>query len=498
MLSTLFDCYLMIRKKKLVYELIIEDTFERIINKIMVYINYIHKYKKLFINKFSLFFIIILLIKYISKNNQNYNLLNNENFIQIEKDLNLTFYKPIRKKINLGIYAYGIKNGGRARCTALLLNYLDKIKVFNLYLFTRKLKEENEYIVPEKIKRILVNDNLINEIKKNRIDILIYQLSFQDEIKMLNNLNFIKVIFYQHLGIFDWIYGNYSIFKSIYKEYINSKYIINIIPYENDYIFKKWGISSILMNNFMTYDFKRIIPSNLSSDKILMIGRGDAKKKRFRIGIQAMEYINKELPKIQLIIVSDLIGTYKLQALINNLNLEENIKFLGYSSSPEIFFKNTSLNLFPSISEAFPLVLSETKIYGIPNILLGLDYTSISKGGTVIINDETPETFAKEAIKILKSDKYKYELGDKARISMKQFNNDILLIKWIKLIISIYNGDKHYEELRRQSKGLSELENRNIIENQIRLLKIRLPIFKNITIRDFENFSFMEKFTIIN
>ncbi len=456
----------------------------------MVYINYIH------INKFSLFLIITLLIKYISKNNQKYNLLNNENFIQIEKDLNLTFYKPIRKKINLGIYAYSIKNGGRARCTALLLKYLDNIKVFNLYLFTRKLKEENEYIVPEKIKRILIKDNLINKIKKNRIDILIYQLSFQDEIKMLNNLNFIKVIFYQHLGIFDWIYGNYSIFKSIYKEYINSKYIINIIPYENDYIFKKWGIRSILMNNFITYDFKKIIPSNLSSDKILMIGRGDAKKKRFRIGIQAMEYINKELPKIQLIIVSDLIGTYKLQALINNLSLEENIKFLGYSSSPEIFFKNTSLNLFPSISEAFPLVLCETKIYGIPNILLGLDYTSISKGGTIIINDETPETFAKEAIKILKSDKYKYELGYKARISMKQFNNDILLIKWIKLIISIYKGDKHYEELRRQSKGLSEEENLNIIENQIRLLKIRLPIFKNITIRDFENFSFMEKYKL--
>ena len=133
---------------------------------------------------------------------------------------------------------------------------------------------------------------MINEIKKNKIDILIYQLSFSDEIRILNNLNNVKILFYQHLGIFDWIYGNYSIFKSLYEEYINSKYVVNIIPFENDYLFKKWGINSILMNNFITYNFSKIIPSDLTYNRILMIGRGDAKKKRFIMGILAFEYYN--------------------------------------------------------------------------------------------------------------------------------------------------------------------------------------------------------------
>ena len=31
--------------------------------------------------------------------------------------------------------------------------------------------------------------------------------------------------------------------------------------------------------------------------------------------------------------------------------------------------------------------MCETKIYGIPNILLGLDYTSISEGGTIIMRN---------------------------------------------------------------------------------------------------------------
>jgi hypothetical protein len=238
---------------------------------------------------------------------------------------------------------------------------------------------------------------LINEIKKNKIDILIYQLSFSNEIRILNNVNKVKILFYQHSGIFDWIYGNYSIFKSLYGEYINSKYVVNIIPFENDYLFKKWGINSLLMNNFITYNFSKIIPSDLSSNRILMIGRGDAKKKRFIMGILAFDYLVQEIPKCELILISDLKGTFKIQYLMNNINLEKNIKFMGYSSTPEIFFKNVSLNMFPSISEAFPLVICETKIYGIPNVLLGLDYTTISEGGTIIIYDETPESLAKSS-----------------------------------------------------------------------------------------------------
>ena len=71
---------------------------------------------------------------------------------------------------------------------------------------------------------------------------------------------------------------------------------------------------------------------------------------------------------------------------MNNINLEKNITLLMVSFDT-LFFKNVSLNLFPSISEAFPLVICETKIYGIFNFLFGLDYTTISEGGTIIIYD---------------------------------------------------------------------------------------------------------------
>jgi len=416
----------------------------------------------------------------------------NSNYLTIKNNLNLTIINQINKAIKVAVYAFGIKNGGRARVTSLLINYFKAIKIFKLYLFTRVEKQENEYLIPEFIPRIVIKNNIIKIIKKLKIDILIYQLCFDDEIKLLNNYKNINVIFYQHLSIFDWIYGNYTRFKNLYRNYRNSKYVVSIVPFENDYIFKKWGINSILMNNFITYDYKKIISSNLSSKTIVMIGRADAKKKRFHIGINAMEYIINEIPECKMLIIAELKGMSNLMTLIDNLNLNNNIIVNGYTSMPEIYFKNSSLNIFPSISEAFPMVICETKIFGIPNIMIGIDYITVSEKGIEIIYDDIPELLAIKSLNLLKNYEYRKNLGTEGRKNMKRFNNDLLLKKWLKLILSIYNGEIYFEIMKRNEKQMTKNNSLYILKNQINLLKIRMPEFKNISISDFENFTFME------
>ena len=243
---------------------------------------------------------------------------------------------------------------------------------------------------------------------------------------------------------------------------------------------------------FKFLNIKYVSPSDLSTKTILLIGRGKDTKKRFHIGIEAMEYINNEIPGSELIIISNLTGIEHLTKLVNNLGLGNSIKFNGYSSSPDLFFKNVSLNIFPSISEAFPMVLSEAKIYGIPCILLGLDYIYIAKNGTIIIYDDLPESLAKESINIIINKEFRKKLGKEARNSMKQFNNEILLIKWIKLILSIYNDEFFYIKLREENHLMTQNDDINILNNQLNLLKMRNEIFKNITQKEFENFKYME------
>ena len=70
------------------------------------------------------------------------------------------------------------------------------------------------------------------------------------------------------------------------------------------------------------------------------------------------------------------------------------------------------------------------------------------------------------------------------------------LKKWTKLILSINNGHYYYNSLREIDIELSHNNLLNIIKNQIYLLKKRIPIFKNISNNEFENFSFMENVII--
>ena len=168
------------------------------------------------------------------------------------------------------------------------------------------------------------------------------------------------------------------------------------------------------------------------------------------------------------------------------------IHFPGYKCSPDIYFRNASLTIFPSISEAFPMVLCETKIYGIPNILLGLDYISVSKEGTYIIYDDSPESLSKESIKLLQNERLRKNLGFEARKSMKKYNNQLLLSQWINFILDIFSGDKPYQKIKEKMEKIYENNMLDIVNNQIKLLKMREKRFNNISINNFENFSYME------
>ena len=225
-----------------------------------------------------------------------------------------------------------------------------------------------------------------------------------------------------------------------------------------------------------------------------MIGRANDRMKRFDIGIKSMKYIVEEVPDSQMLIISNTYGSGYLVNLVKNLNLSNNVKFVGYALKPEVYFKNASLHIFPTIIECFPMVLSETKIYGIPNIITGIDYVSAAEGGVININNDDPKAIANESIKILKDFNYRKKLGKAARESMKKFRNEITAKKWIELILAVYYGEYYYNKLREKDKKITEKEAINYIQNQLNIIKIRNKKMNNVTLEDIINFNFTSKY----
>ena len=377
----------------------------------------------------------------------------------------------------------------------ILINYLSIERNFSFYLITNQGILEGEYNIPKNIKRVFLYNykrNLFRVLKKQHIDILIYNFYDTKEIEKLNKLKNTKVIYYDHSSFLYWIYNQYYNFKkTVYYIYQKCNYVISLIPIENDYLFKKWGINSILMDNPTTYNFDLVTPSDLSQKIIIMIGRAEDPIKRYDIGIKAMKNIIKEIPESEMKIISNINKEY--QRLIEDLSLEENVRFTGNQKNIESYLKNSSLHILPSLSEAYPMTLTETKIFGIPSIICGLDYLSLAKGGTIIIYDDNPDTIAKESILILKDDNYRKKLGKEARKSMEKHKNEFIVKKWVKLLLAVYSGN--IEEFRKLQKfdennRISKKQAENIINNQFFLLKKRIPYLSNITLEQFQLYSF--------
>ena len=392
--------------------------------------------------------------------------------------------------IKVAFYCESIKYGGRERVLASLINLLEKEKNFTIYLITNRGVLEGEYSIPNSTKRISLSEkkmNIFTAIRTEHIDIFIYNSYSKSDIKKLNRLKKTEVIYYNHSGFFYWIYQQIYKFKdTIYEIYKECKYIISLIPLENDYLFKKWGINSILMDNPLTFEYDSVIPSDLSQNNIVMIGRGNDINKRFDIGIKSMKNIIEEIPDCKMYIISDKFE--ELEKLIKSLNLEKNVIFTGYQKNIEAYLKNSSLHIFPSIAESYGLVMSETKIYGIPTILCGLDYITLAKGGTVIIYDDNPNTIAKEAIKILKNETYKKKLGVEARKSLDKHNNNVIAKRWVKLLLAVYKGDnKSFREL--EEDKMTEEEAERILNNQLKLIHMRVPRLKDITLEQLKSYS---------
>ena len=83
-------------------------------------------------------------------------------------------------------------------------------------------------------------------------------------------------------------------------------------------------------------------------------------------------------------------------------------------------------------------------------------------------------------------------MGKEARKNIRKFKNELLLKKWIKIILSVYRGDNNYEELRKKDKKINGNESLEILENQLNLLKLRKKEFVNLKLNEIENFTFME------
>jgi glycosyltransferase involved in cell wall biosynthesis len=230
-------------------------------------------------------------------------------------------------------------------------------------------------------------------------------------------------------------------------------------------LWKKSGIKyCTYLPNPTTFNSNEIEVSNLKNKNILMLGRCD-KIKRYEIGIDAMKYIIIKEPDAKLYIVGICNNKYSifLKKYSNKLGLSNNIIFNRLTNNTHEYYKNSSIFLLTSKFEGCPMTLTESKLYGLPTIVVGMNYLSYAKNGVINIIDDNPKLIADEILKIFSDKKYRELEGKKARKSIENFPNEEIYKRWIEKFIALKQGDIIFENFIKKYDKYNE--NKDFKEN---------------------------------
>ena len=340
-------------------------------------------------------------------------------------------------------------SNGVARVVALTADYLIKTGKYNVYLITGK-SYSKDYKYDSRIKRFIGHENrtLIKELK-TQLNIEYFILNNQlteSLIKFLQSLN-TKVI-----GIFHGVYlsaifhNNTQAYRGWYKFGFYNAFIA--VTADDLYFYKKLGYrNAIFIPNLYTFEPDETPESNLTYNNIIMFGRAHDMIKGTKFALKAMTYIIKEVPDAILTFASSDSKIQDLENLAKNLNISKNINFQIFPNITKVFL-NSSVLLFTSLCEAFPMAMNEGKAHGLPIVAFNIPFSPPYQSGVITVPHLDVMALAKETIKLLKDYNYRKRMGKESKLSLKRFTNQGTVKLWEELFDSLDKGVNEYRKFQ--------------------------------------------------
>ncbi|MCX8178928.1 MAG: GT4 family glycosyltransferase PelF [Candidatus Aenigmarchaeota archaeon] len=192
-------------------------------------------------------------------------------------------------------------------------------------------------------------------------------------------------------------------------------------------------------------NFKNFSPVKIRFNKkrrnLLFVGR-IVPRKGLEYLVETIFLIKKEISDIKLYIVGKGENDYliKLKKMIKKMNLEKNIKFLGFIEDKKLnkVYSMTDIFVFPSLVEGFGLVLLEAMTKGKPIVATnigGVNEVIINGRDGILVEPKKPKKMAEAIIKLINDDKLYNKFSQNAIKSVKNFSWK----KSAKKVYEIYN-----------------------------------------------------------
>jgi glycosyltransferase involved in cell wall biosynthesis len=238
-----------------------------------------------------------------------------------------------------------------------------------------------------------------------------------------------------HMVIKEWVRleGESSILTRLItlpnEKYVLSKIrnVIAVSPYVKDLIGEMTQSKIYVVSNGVDFgDVENIRQYQLDGHVIFYVGMLE-KRKGVDILIRAISIIKKDISEIHLFIAGTGKEEINLKNLVKELNVEENVKFLGFISEEEkySYYKSADVCVFPSRFDWSPVVLPEAMACGNPVVASnvgGIPYI-VEDGKTGLLFEfENVEDLAEKIITLVKDKELREKMGEAGKGRVKEFS----------------------------------------------------------------------------
>lgn len=226
----------------------------------------------------------------------------------------------------------------------------------------------------------------------------------------------------------------FILFKLVHKpneRYVLSKIpnIIIVAPQVKDIISGMTNSKIHVIPNGIDFeDIQSTQPKSIEYLSVLYVGEL-AKIKGVDILLKAIPIIKEKIHPIHLYIAG--LGPQEkgLKKLVKRMNIQENVKFLGFISGGNKYswYKSTDVCVFPSRHESGPVVLPEAMACGKPVVASnvgGIPFMVENEKTGLLFESENVEDLADKIVTLLKDEKLRQKMGEAGKEKVKEFTWD--------------------------------------------------------------------------
>ena len=390
-----------------------------------------------------------------------------EDFSKIIKSVKLFETKPKSVK-TIGTFYYRMHNGGVERAISQLTDIWNN-SGYKVVLFTDEEPNVNDYHINENTVRVVLPKTkggkyeyylartkaLVDAVRKYDIDMFIYH-SWLNLEKLLD----IRAVKFAGGGTLIHTHGLFCVglnstdFLAAYRV-SNLSYIYRCadgVTALNDVDCRWWQSKGLRC-------YKTVNPIDISPDttpakldgKNVIISVRIDRGKQIEDVVEIAKLVRREIPGVKFTIIGgcdDDIYRQKITDLIEEYGLTDTVETVGYVKDVISYYQNADVMLSTSRFEGFSLALAEGKVCGLPLVCYFLANWDMARNPRGMVNIPQGDicSAAREIVKLLTDDDYRYEMGRQARESGIEFVRTDIGKIWDDIFKDMAENEYHYQD----------------------------------------------------